>query len=121
MLVADMTALAQTRAAAALRRMRAGLSRGVGRSTAFHPVRSPVMRPGTLATLSANSILLQRVPSAHSEAASVSRAQAMVWLAAATVFACHVALKGWHLSAASLWLDEAGAVHYAQRSIILEC
>jgi mannosyltransferase len=42
----------------------------------------------------------------------------MVWLAAATVFACHVALKGWHLSAASLWLDEAGAVHYAQRSII---
>lgn len=75
----------------------------------------------TVATLSAETLLPQRVPPAQSGTAPVSRArsaQATVWLAAATVFTCHVALKSWDLGAASLWLDEASAVHYAQRGFL---
>lgn len=41
-----------------------------------------------------------------------------LWLAALAVALAHLAVKAWHVGAASLWLDEAVAVHIAQRDAL---
>jgi mannosyltransferase len=50
-------------------------------------------------------------------APSTTRTQATVWFGAAVVFGLNLALKARDLGNASLWLDEAVAVHIAQRNL----